>query len=62
METISALLALCAGKSPVTGVFHLQRPVRRSFDIFFNLRLNKRFSKYAGDFRRHRAHYDVIAI
>ena len=31
METFSALLALCAGNSPVTGEFPLQRPVTRSF-------------------------------
>ena len=32
MEAFSALLAICAGNSPVT----------RSFDVFFDLRLNKR--------------------
>ena len=45
METISALLALCAGHSPVTGEFPTQRPVTRRFDVFFDLRLNKRISK-----------------
>ena len=45
METLSALLALCAGNSPVTGEFPSQRPVTRSFDVFFDLRLNKRLSK-----------------
>ena len=45
METFSALLALCAGNSPVTGEFSSQRPVTRSFDVFFDLRLNKRLSK-----------------
>ena len=45
METFSALLALCAGNSPVTGEFPSQRPVSRSFDVFFDLRLNKRLSK-----------------
>ena len=45
METFSALLALCAGNSPVTGEFPKQRPVTRGFDVFFDLRLNKRFSK-----------------
>ena len=45
MEMFSALLALCAGNSPVTGEFPAQRPVTRSFDVFFDLRLNKRFSK-----------------
>ena len=45
METFSALLVLYAGNSPVTGEFPAQRPVTRSFDIFFDLRLNKRLSK-----------------
>ena len=45
METFSALLAPCAENSPVTGEFHAQRPVTRSFDILFDLRLNKRLSK-----------------
>ena len=45
METFSALLALCAGNSPVTGEFPSQRPVSRSFAVFFDLRLNKRLSK-----------------
>ena len=45
METFSALLAICAGNSPVPGEFPSQRPVTRSFDIFFDLRLNKRLSK-----------------
>ena len=35
---------LC-GNSPVTGEFPAQRPVTRSFDVFFDLRLNKRLSK-----------------
>ena len=41
METFSALLAICAGNSPVPGEFPAQRPVTRSFDVFFDLRLNK---------------------
>ena len=45
METFSALLALCAGNSPVTGEFPAQRPVTRNFDVFFDLHLNKRLSK-----------------
>ena len=45
METFSALLALCAGNSPVNGEFPTQRPVTRSFDVFFDLRLNKQLSK-----------------
>ena len=45
MESFSALLALCAGKSGVTGDFPAQRPVTRSFDVFFDLRLYKRLSE-----------------
>ena len=45
METFSALLAFCAWNSPVHGEFPAQRPVTRSFDVFFDLRLNKRLSK-----------------
>ena len=40
METFPALLAFCAGNSLVTGEFLTQRPVTRSFDVFFDLRLN----------------------
>ena len=36
METFSALLAICAGNSPVIGEFP-HRPVTRSFDVFFDL-------------------------
>ena len=60
METFSALLALCAGNSPVTGESPSQRPMSYilvyegahylskktwSFDVFFDLRLIKRLSK-----------------
>ena len=41
METFSAI---SVGNSPVTGEFAGQRPVTRSFDVFFDLRLNKRLS------------------
>ena len=51
MEIFSALLALCVGNSPVNGEFPSQKPVTRSFDVFF-----------AGDLIRHRVHYDVIEI
>ena len=33
------------GNSPVPGEFPTQRPVTRSFDVLFDLRLNKRLSK-----------------
>ena len=45
MEIFSALLAICAGNSPVTGEFPTQRPVTRSFDVYFDLRPNERLSK-----------------
>ena len=45
METFSALLAICAGNSPVPGEFPTQRPVTRSFDIYFDLSPNKQLSK-----------------
>ena len=40
----SALLALSAGNSPIIREFPSQRPVTRSFDVFFDLRLNKRLT------------------
>ena len=54
METFSAFVAICGGNSPVT----------RSFEIFFfcawiNSWVNNR---EAGNLRRHRTHYDVIAM
>ena len=48
-KLFSALLAICAGNSPVAGEFPAQRPVIRSFDVFFDLRLNKRLSKQSLD-------------
>ena len=45
METFSALLAICAGNAPVTGEFPAQRPETRNFNVFFDLRLNKRLNK-----------------
>ena len=62
MEAFSALLTIC-GNSPVSGEFPAQRPVTRSFDIFFDLSLNKRLSKQSrGDLRRNRGHYDIIVM
>ena len=43
MKIFSALLAFCAGNSPVTGEFPAQRPVTRSFDVSFDLRLDQRY-------------------
>ena len=67
VEPFSALLAFCAGNSPVTGEFPAQRSVTRSFDVFFDLRLRPWTNSWAnngdaGDLRRHRAHYDVIVM
>ena len=63
METFSAMLALCAGNSPVNGEFPTKRPVTPMFFFMFSLIcawtngwVN---SQDAGDLRRHRAHYDV---
>ena len=64
METVSAFLAFCAGNSPVTGEFPIQRPVMRNFDVFFDPRLNNSRANNgdAGDLRRNRAHYDVSVM
>ena len=42
---IFRVTVLCAGNSPVIGEFPAQRPVTRSFDVFFDLCLNERLSK-----------------
>ena len=56
----SALLAICAGNSPVTGEFPTQRPVTRSLDFFICAWINAWVNNpEAGDLRRRRAHYDV---
>ena len=64
METFSALLAICAGNSPVTGEFPAQRPVTRA--LMFSLisaGMNDWVNKQeAGDLRRHCAHYDVTVM
>ena len=57
METFSALLTLYAGNSPVTGEFPSQRPVTQSFDVFFDLPLNKPLSKHPW-----RLWFDAIAL
>ena len=64
MKTFSALLAICAGNPPVPDDFPAQRPVTRSFNVFFicvwiNAWVNNR---KAGDLRRYRAHYDVTVM
>ena len=59
MEIFSTLLALCE-----RNLFPSQRPVTRSFDVFFDLRLNKRLSKQSRrrDLRSHGVHYDVTVM
>ena len=42
---IFRVTALCAGNLPVTGEFPSQSLVTRSFDVFYDLCLNKRLSK-----------------
>ena len=61
MEIFSASLAFYAENLPAIGEFPSQRPMTRSFDVFFDLRLNKqlRNNREAADSRRNRAHYDV---
>ena len=65
METFSALLALCAGNSPVIGEFPaLWRSVTRVmiFPLIYawiNIWVNNR---EAGDLRRQSAHYDVTVV
>ena len=64
METFSALFAICVGNSPVTGEFPAQRPVTRSFDVSFDLRLNEGWvnNREAGDLKPRRTHYDVTIM
>ena len=45
METFYALLALCEENSSVTDEFPSQRPVTRSFGVYFDLSLNEQLSK-----------------
>ena len=72
METFSALLAICAGNSPVTGEFHTHKGQWRGALMFslicpppppppppINSCVNNRD---AGDLRRHHDHYDVTVM
>ena len=61
---IFRVAGICAGNSPVPGEFPAQRPVTRSFDVFFDLRLINGWvnNRKAGDLRRYRAHYDVMVM
>ena len=65
METFSASQTLCEGNPPVTGEFPSQRPVMLCFDVFFVFppeQTVEQTIETPGDFRRHRAHYDVTAM
>ena len=64
METFYALLAICAGNSPVTGEFPAQRPVTWGFDVSLicTWTINGVNNAEAGDFTCHPAHYDVIVM
>ena len=55
METFSVLLGICV---------RTQRPMTRSFGVFFYLRLNKRLSKQSRDwwFKPPSHHYDVTVM
>ena len=62
METFSALLAICAGNTLVTGEFPAQRPVTRNFVVFFDLRLKNGHvhNREAGNLSC--AYYDVTVM
>ena len=71
METFFALLVLCAGNSPVSGEFPAQRPVTRSFDVFFDLRMSYEIWRKDGRLitwwietqsRISQCHYGVIRV
>ena len=54
----------CEGNPLVTSGFPSQRPVTQSFDVFFDLRLNKCLANNqdADDLRCHLTHHDVIVM
>ena len=62
METFSALLAICAGNSPVPGEFPAQRPATRSFDLRLNKRLRKQSWGWWFEILSHPLwrHFDVL--
>ena len=60
METFSALLAICAGNSPVPGESPHKGQWRGA--LMFSLICTWINNREAGDLRRYRAHYDVIVM
>ena len=64
METFSALLAICAGNSPVPGEFPNKGQWRGAlmFTLIYTRINNWVNNGEAGDLRCYRAHYDVIVM
>ena len=63
MATFSALLTFCEGNPPVSGRCPWQRPMTRSFDVFFDSRLTNWVNiRDASDLTRRHAHYGVTVI
>ena len=62
METFFASLALSEGNPPVDPP--PQRPVTRSYDVFFDLRLNEMLTnnRKAGDLMCHRYNVTIIVM
>ena len=61
MKTFSALLALCAGHSPVTGEFPSQRGALM-FSLSYTWTNGWVNNRNAGDLMHHSAHYDVTVM
>ena len=63
METFSAFLAICAGKSPVPGEYPHKGQWRGALMFLLSAWIND-WAKNgeASDLRWHRAHYDVIVM
>ena len=63
-ETFSALLAICAGNSPVSGEFPAQSQWRGAlvFSLIYAWINGWVNNREAGDLRRYRAHYDVTVM
>ena len=59
---IFRVTGLCEGSLPVTCGFPSHRPVTRSFDASFELRLKKWTTNCDDDLRGHPAHYDVTVM
>ena len=63
METFSALLAILAGNSPVTGELPAKANDTERWCFFICAWINGRVNnRETGDLRRHHTHYDVIVM